>query len=154
MALPNAERALGPMEFRFTDPDDIGKFGEGWFIFSEGDLLRKPARELIELETELGMPIVHLMNGFRAGTVLGDTAAAWYGVRAMDPARAGEFDAFNPISMMIEWRAAPGKSEAAPAATPEPLGSDSPIAGASPNTNSETPATVVLQTLPIVGSGT
>jgi hypothetical protein len=143
----SAERALPPMEFRFTDADDIGKYGDGWFTFDEGYWLRRPARELIELETELGTPLIYVLNGSRSSTAFGDTAAAWLGVRITDPARAGEFDSFNPLVMTIEWRKAEGKAPAAPAATPE-----LPVAGRSPSTTSETPATVVLQNLPIAGS--
>lgn len=152
MAPTNMIKALDPLEFRFTDPDDAGKFGDGWFVYSEADIMRKPARELIELEVAMGLAIVSVMNGMRQGSVIGDTAATWIAVREVDPARAGEFDAFNPITMAIEWRAAEGKAPAAEAAsTPEPQDSGLPVAGHQPDTTSGRTDTVVLQVLPISG---
>lgn len=99
-----AEDAMGPVECRFTDPQDVDKYGDNWYRYSEEDLIRKPARELIVLERQLGMPIADVMNGMRMSTVLGDTAAAWLAVRAVDAERAGEFREFNPLTMLILWR--------------------------------------------------
>lgn len=150
MAPTNMIKALPPIEFRFTDPDDAGKFGDGWFVYSETDIMRKPARELIELEVAMGLAIVSVMNGMRQGSVIGDTAAAWIGVRETDLARAGEFDAFNPITMAIEWRDPPGKAPAArPAATPEPPELSLPEIGPRHDTTSAQTDTVILQSLPI-----
>jgi hypothetical protein len=154
MPMSNADRAMDPLEFRFTDAEDIGKYGEGWFVFDEGYWLRLRARDLIELETMLGVPIVHMMNGFRSSTSLGDTAAAWLGVRAVDPARAGDFDEFNPLTNTIEWRKVkPGKAPA-PEATPEPQESTLPTESLLLPMTSGTPATVVLPSMPIAESAT
>lgn len=101
-----AQEAMGPAEFRFTDPQDIELYGPGWYRYSEGDLIRTPARQLIEIEAELGMPLVDVMNGMRMSTILGDTAAAWLGVREANAALAGPFDEFNPLVMLITWRKA------------------------------------------------
>lgn len=155
MATPNALRAIGPVWFRFTDPEDQGKYGDGWYRYSEEKILRLHARDLIELETALGIPIVSLMNGFRASTVLGDTAAAWIGVRDTDPARAGDFDEFNPITMMIEWSKAepePGPKDEVPGYMPVQEELPLPTPEPSQSTNSGKTDTVALQTLPIVGS--
>lgn len=155
MATPNALRALGPVWFRFTDPADMAKYGDRWYEYHESKVLRQNARTLIALETDLGMPLVAVMNGFRASTVLGDTAAAWMGVRAVDQERAGDFDQFAPITMMIEWsRTAPepGPKDEAPASMPEPVESYLPTDGSSESTNSGTTDTVVLSSMPIAGS--
>lgn len=105
--------ALSDVEFRFTEPEDVAKYGDRWFRYSEKDLIRKPALELAMLEMDLQMTVVAVMNGMRMSTVLGDTAAAWLGVRAADPKLAGEFSAFNPRTMLIEWREAADDPEAA-----------------------------------------
>lgn len=155
MATPNALKALPPVWFRFTDENDKGKYGDGWFKYDESSILLKSARELISLETDLGMPIVAVMNGFRESTVLGDTAIAWLGVRDRDPAMAGDFDQFDPITMMIEWvKENPepeGKSEP-PASTPAPVVSDSPTPTDSDSETSVQTATVILPIMPITES--
>jgi hypothetical protein len=151
-------QALDPVEFQFGELDQL-TYGNGWYRYAEADLIRLPARTLIELEGALGMPIVDVMNGMRMSTVLGDTAAAWLGVREVDPKLAGPFDQFNPITMLIKWRKAvdEGKDQGATAvdptqsapATPEPGADGSPIAGQSHQGTSGQPDTVILQTLPI-----
>jgi hypothetical protein len=141
-------RALPPADFRFTDPGDQGKFGDRWFTYDEAAWLRLPARELIMLEADLGMTLVSAMNGFRMSSVLGDTAVTWLGVRALDPALAGEFDAYNPITMAIEWRAhvePEGKDEPA---TDGPVDSGTPVAGSLPPTISGQTDTVALPIWP------
>ena len=153
MGKPTALRALPKIWFRFTDEEDQGKYGDGWFCYDESAVLRQRARVQIALETALGMPLVSVMNGFRQDTILGDTAAAWLAVRAVDPARAGDFDEFNPITTLIEWTgddpAPVGKGEAPPESSP--VSEQLPLltAGRSPNTTSEKTDTVILQTSPI-----
>lgn len=148
--------ALSDVEFRFTHPDDTIRFGDRWFRYSEKGLIRKPAVELAMLEMDLQMSIVAVMNGMRMSTVLGDTAAAWLGVRATDLKLAGEFSAFNPKTMLIEWReatddpeaASEGKDQSSPAPTSSPteepsapvalLGpEDSPVSPSLPGMGSE-----------------
>jgi len=155
----DARTALDPVEFQFTDPDDVTRYGDRWYRYSERDLIRLPARSLIQLEDELGMPIVDVMNGMRLSTILGDTAAAWLGVRAEDPGLAGTFDAFNPITLMINWRKAvdQGKEQGTTekeAIPPEPVtpalpGDFYPDPGPWRRETSDPAPTVTLQTLPI-----
>lgn len=143
-------RALPPADFRFTDPDDVGKFGDRWFTYDEAAHLRLPAHELIVLEADLGMTMVSAMNGFRMSSALGDTVVTWLGVRAADLALAGEFDAFNPITMAVEWRAhVPEPEGKAEPATLGPVDSGIPVAGHQPPTILETTDTVVLQSMPL-----
>jgi hypothetical protein len=154
-----ARKALNPVEFRFSDPADVEKYGDRWFRYSELEIMRLPARELIELEGMLGMPIPDMMNGMRMSSILGDTAGAWLGVRAVDEKLAGDFDSFNPITMLIEWRPAvdegkdqaPTESATAPDAPATPPVEGIGFLEASPSKaeTSETPPTVTLSTLPI-----
>jgi hypothetical protein len=160
MSKPNALRALDPLEFRFTDPEDVAKYGDRWYPYDEGRYLRLRAREQIALEGSLGMPLVSVMNGFRSSTGLGETACAWLGVRSVNPVLAGDFDDFNPLTNMIEWRdALEGKAEPAAEGTqpepapelpvmPPPADPDSPMAGRSPYMTSAPMDTVVLPNLP------
>lgn len=153
MGKPTALRALPRIWFRFTDPEDQGKYGDGWFCYDESTILRQRAREQIALEGTLGMPLVAVMNGFRQDTILGDTAAAWLAVRAIDPARAGDFDEFNPITTLIEWSgndpAPAGKGEAPSEPTPGAVVLPLPMPVPSVTMISEKTDTVALQTSPI-----
>lgn len=155
MSLPNALRALPTTWFRFRNEADRDKYGDRWFKYDESSVLLRSARELISLETDLGMPLVAVMNGFRESTVLGDTAVAWIAMRDVDPAIAGEFDKFDPVSMMIEWvqenPEPEGKSDP-PANTPEPVDSDSQMDTDSDTGTSVQTATVILPVMPISGS--
>src|SRR5687767_4881665 len=99
----DASQALGPVKFRFTDPEDIKLYGERWYTFDESELIRMRARDLITLEQEMGMPVVDVMNGARMHSTLGDLGAAWIGVRAADPKVAGPFEDFNPLTLAITW---------------------------------------------------
>jgi hypothetical protein len=160
MSKPNALRAMDPLEFRFTDPQDVATYGDGWYVYDEAAFLRLRARDLIEIEGTLGMSLVAVMNGMRASTTLGDTAAAWLALRAAGKTKvAGDFDDFNPVTNLIEWREAEGKAEAPEATEPEPVPEqqdmqppqdpDFPMAGHYPSTTSDPTDTVVLQNLPI-----
>lgn len=154
------QEAMDPVEFRFTYSEDIELYGDGWYLYSEVDLIRLPARELIELEGQLGMPLPDVMNGMRLSTVLGDTAASWLGVRAARADLAGPFDEFNPRTMLITWRkATPGKDQEPMApeetepAMPELEGAD--FLGPDPRLprRSDLADTVVLSTSPTSGYG-
>lgn len=151
----NAIRALDPIWLRFTDPEDVEKYGDRWFKYDEGAILRLRADKLIALETDLGMPLVSLMNGFRGNSALGDTAAAWLAVRSVNFSLAGDFDTFTPVTMAIEWTGSdpePAPKEESPEPMPPPVDSSSQTSASSPNTTSETTDTVVLQSLPLAES--
>ena len=156
-----ASEAMPAVEFQFTDPDDVAKYGDGWYRFSERDLIRRRARDLIQLEAELGMPIIDAMNGGRASTALGDLACTWIGVREVDPKLAGPFDEYNPLVMQVTWRKAQEVDEGKAEDRTEPAGTETatpePAAEASPRLAESGPAasvptdTVALQTLPVAG---
>jgi hypothetical protein len=160
MSKPNALRALDPLEYRFTDPEDAAKYGDGWYVYDESYWLRLRARDLIAMEGRLGMSLTSVMNGMRANTTLGDTAAAWLGlIAAGKTTTAGEFDDFNPVTNLIEWQEYEGKAEPVAEVTPpEPAPAqpdthpledpDLPMAGRYRSTTSGPMDTVVLQNLP------
>ncbi len=140
-----AEDALGPTRFRFTHPDDVAKYGDGWYRYSEADLINMSARALVMLEAKLGMPVVTVMNGMRMTSALGDLGASWIGVRNADPELAGEFNEYEPHVLAIVWRAETedeGKEQAGP---PSP-GSVQP-----PAENSAPEPLVTLPILPVAG---
>lgn len=141
----DASQALGPVMFRFTDPEDVELYGDRWYCHNESKLIRMRARDLIALESLMGMPIVDAMNGARMHTTLGDLAAAWLGVRAYDPDLAGEFEEFNPLTLAITWAnpADVDPEEVNKGKAPEPE-TDS-----APPTTSAPADTVILPTLPI-----
>lgn len=93
---------IGPMEVRFTEPADVEKYGADWYTYDELAIVTRPARELVALEMELGVPLASVLDGFRASTVLGDLAAAWLAYRAAG--NALPFAEFNPAIMLAEWR--------------------------------------------------
>jgi hypothetical protein len=151
MSKPNALKALDPLNFRFTDPEDVKKYGDRWYTYDEASILRLRARDLIDLEGEIGTPMVAVMNGMRASTTLGDTAAAWLGVRAMSTDLAGPFDDFNPITNLIEWQDASEGKEVAPVATEPAPDTAIPTAGPYVSTTSAPMDTVILPSLPVAG---
>lgn len=137
----DASQALGPVMFRFTDPQDVELYGDRWFRYDESEIIRMRARDLIALEVQMGTAMVNVMNGARAHSTLGDLGAAWLGVRAADPNLAGEFEKFNPVTLAITW-ANPDEVDEGKAPEPE---TDSA------STTISVPAdTVTLPTLPIV----
>lgn len=148
-----ASEVWPPLEFRFTEPVDVELYGADWYVYSEADLIRKPARELVELEGQVGMPIVDVMNGARMRTVLGNLAAVWIGVRATAPDLAADFDDFSPLIMLVDWRPAEGKAKAGTEpepATPELPATGSPDQSPSRPESSEPTDLVALPTSPVV----
>jgi hypothetical protein len=145
-------KALGPVEFRFTQPEDIALYGDRWYRYAEADLIRTPARELVALEAALGMPLPDVMNGMRMSTVLGDLAAAWIGVRAYDPKLAGPFNDFNPMALSLTWRAEKVDEGKDPSTdTPSPLADGSPQPDLSQPVTSDPTASVALSNMPVAG---
>ena len=142
-------KALDPLECRFTDPQDVAKYGERWYTYDESTIVRMKAKELIKLESEIGYPLVSALNGYRRATVFGETFAAWYAVRLYDAELAGDFEEFEPFSLGIIWRIPEEKEE---------KGKDGSVAtqelslASLPHTNSVKTDTVALPVLPVAGS--
>ncbi len=157
----DASEVVGAVEFQFQDPEDQARYGDRWYRYAEEDLIRLPASKLIELESELGMPVVDVMNAMRRHSTLGDLGVAWIGVRAVNPVLAGDFDSFNPMTLAIRWRPATevivGKDQGSTALevtpdaedTPPPPVESYPDLAQWDSGPSDQPHTVVLQTLPI-----
>lgn len=131
---------LKPLRFRFTHPEDVSLFSDGWYVYNEQRISEMPARVLADLESELNMPLIDVMNGVRDSTVMGDLGASWLGVK-LDMDERGEkcppFADFNVHTMLMDWEAAPeseGKDEAP----------------ASPSSDSMPTPTAALPTLPAV----
>jgi hypothetical protein len=101
----NKKALLAPLQVRFTEPADVEQYGDGWFTYDELALVTTPARDLMRLEAELGVPLVDVMRGVRESSVLGDTAAAWVALRQSGADIA--FEGFSPAIMLAEWRKAP-----------------------------------------------
>src|SRR3954471_24014509 len=91
------------MDVRFTAPEDVEKYGDGWIgPYDELDLIMLPARKLIEIESELGTPIAVVMRGVRRGSALGELGAAWLALRGAGKVVA--FDDFDPLIKLAQWR--------------------------------------------------
>jgi hypothetical protein len=155
---------LKPLQIRFTEPADIEAYGDDWHTYDELDLVTRPARDLIRLEAEIGITLVDAMRGVREDSALGNTVCAWLAVRAGGSNVA--FAEFSPAIMLAQWRTRPEDEEvpkedlgAVLLPTPEDLASEAPefLETAPPRAATATgtvpAATVVLQTMPVVGSG-
>jgi hypothetical protein len=116
-----ARSFLAPLRYRFTHPDDVERYGEDWYVYSEHLITHMPGRRLAEIEAELGMPIIDMMNGVRASDSMADLAAAWLGVK-MDADRSEKcppFLEFDAYTMLIDWERVPedeGKALSPPSA--------------------------------------
>ena len=111
---------LKPLQFRFTDPQDIADYGDRWWTYDESAIIGHRARALMLLEQEIGVPIANVMDGVRASSVFGDMAGTWIALK-LDPEfgdKAPDFEDYDPIVMAIKWRPLPtedlepGKEEA------------------------------------------
>lgn len=100
------------MRFKFTEPADVQAYGDGWWIYDEAAIVRRPARELVRLETEIGMVLSAIMNGMRDDSVMGTLAGTWIAIRLADPDIAGPFDAYSPIVMLTDWSKVPDEAKA------------------------------------------
>jgi len=98
---------LKAWRFRFTEPVDQEKYGDGWFLWDEAAAIRLPARQLIELEGEIGIRMARVIDLARVSATVGDLAAAWLAVRAADPELAGTYADFNPLIAFTDWELAP-----------------------------------------------
>lgn len=160
----NKQALLAPLQVRFTEDKDVGQWGSDWYVYDELALVTTPARDLMRLEAELGVPLVDVMEGVRSSSVLGDTGAAWLALRM-----AGvdiTFLEFSPAIMLAEWRKRPdevdeGKDPGAVSLpTPEDLASEAPAFSetapdSTPIYSGTAPVdTVVLPTMPVAGSHT
>lgn len=108
------EQILRPQRFRFTDEADIKLYGDRWYVYDEAAIVRLPARDLIKLETALGMRLPTVMNGVRGDTALGALGASWLAVHLVDPDAAGKFEDYSPLIMFTEWEQVPAEEDGGP----------------------------------------
>lgn len=126
-------RAWLRLQFTFTHPDDVAKFGDQPFLYDERELAGLPARELADLEEQFNMSIVDVINGIRDNRALADLYATWWALR--DFADRPALVDYSPHTVMIEWGAAPeegpGKEKASrpilSANLPDPTSEDAPM---------------------------
>lgn len=93
-------RLLPAMRFRPAEPDRE-RYGDGWTTYDEAALTRQPARELIAIEREIGMPILDMLTRARQGHVDATLAATWVARRlagAVEP-----YDQYDPLVLLMEW---------------------------------------------------
>lgn len=106
------------LEFRFGTDEDRAAYGDGWLAYDEAALIRRPARDLMRFEGEIGAPLVDVLNGVRSDSVFGDTCAAWLALRLAGGDVA--FADFSPTIMLTEWRLMEDEQGKAPTPEPEP----------------------------------
>lgn len=105
------ESLLPPLRFRFTEPDDVKAYGDGWYVYDESEIVRLPFRRLVALEAEVGK-LADVMNGVRGDTIAGTAASVWLAVHLADADLAGKFADFDPVVLLLDW------DEATPEADP------------------------------------
>lgn len=153
------DELLPPLEFRFTEPQDIALYGEEWITYSELAIVTAPNRTLIAWEAEIGAALPAVMDGQREDSIFGNTGAAWLGLCLSG--RHVPFAEFSPVTMLIEWRTKDveaGKDQPAESSPPTPEDSPTPqpsaVSGSATSASGTTPpATVVLPIMPAVSAG-
>lgn len=114
------------IRFRFDAEEDVAKYGDGWWVWDEGELTRLPGRELIPLEEAVDMPLVEVIRGTRKGSTVATMAAMWIAMhRAGNPVA---WDDFSPLVLITTWEAVPldESPDSGEAPTPEPHSSPTP----------------------------
>lgn len=135
---------LADLEFRFTEPEDMEKYGDDWFTYSELDIATLPSRRQIQLEQIIDSPIAAVMDGIRASSTFGDLAGTWIALTLAG--RDIPWSSYNPKVMLAEWRTKElGKSAEVAVPTSEPATSET-IDTAGTQTDM-----VVLQPMPTAG---
>ncbi len=107
------------LQFRFTEPADVQTYGDRWWVYDEAAIVRRPARELVKLEVEIGMALPAVINQMRDDLVMGTLAGTWLAIRLADPDIAGPFDVYSPVVLLTEWSKVPEPDE--PKADLDPL---------------------------------
>lgn len=124
------------MRFRFTEPEDVEKYGSDWHVYDELSILRQSARTQMGLEVQMGISIADAFRGFRRSTTLGELAAAWLALRL--EGKEFPFSEFDPMIHLTEWEEIPA----------EELGKEQPSIEALPT---QEMVTVSLPIMPVAG---
>ena len=105
---------LPPMRFR-PCADDQAQYGGGWTVYDESALTRLPARELVEIEQQIGMSLLAMLRRHRDGYVDGALAATWVARRlsGVDEPYAD----YQPLVLLMDWEPLPAGDVDPPAQT-------------------------------------
>ncbi|HEY9418157.1 MAG TPA: hypothetical protein VIQ30_25640 [Pseudonocardia sp.] len=114
-------KLLPPIRFRFAE-DDQAEYGDGWTVYDESALLRVPARELVEIERQIGMGVLTMMRRARQNFTDANLAAMWVSRRLAGDERA--FAEFQPLVMLANWEPVDGGDADPPAPTSSPAPSE------------------------------
>lgn len=115
-------RLLPPIRFQFC-ADDRAEYGDGWTVYDESTLLRIPARELVDIERQIGMPVLVMMQRARQNYTDANQAAMWVARRAAGDQRP--FAEFQPLVLLADWEPVPDAGDVdppAPNSSPSPSG--------------------------------
>ncbi|MEU4589993.1 hypothetical protein [Micromonospora aurantiaca (nom. illeg.)] len=111
-----------PLRFRFH-PDDHAEYGDAWTTYDEAALVRLPARELADIEREIGMSVRSMIGRSRQGFANADLAQTWVARRLADP-DVRPFAEWNPMVLLVDWEELP--APAGDVDPPEPPSSPAP----------------------------
>lgn len=109
---------LKPWRVRLTDPDDIARYGDRWWLYDEAAIMRLPVAELRAIEAQIyPIRLKGAMEDNRESGVTGELIALWIAMRvAADPEHpAPAFADFTPLIMLADWQRVPDE-EADPGA--------------------------------------
>lgn len=101
---------LKPWRVRLTDPGDVARYGDRWWIYDEAAVMRLPVDELRAIETQIyPVRLKAAIDDNRESGVTGELIALWVSMRmAADPERpAPAFADFKPLIMLAEWQRVP-----------------------------------------------
>ncbi|MGA4726295.1 hypothetical protein ACPB67_02645 [Micromonospora taraxaci] len=110
------------VRFRLHE-DDHERYGADWYVYDESAVLRVPARELIEIERQIGVTVLTMLNRSRQDFADGNLAVMWVARRLAGVVEP--FAEFTPLVMLAEWERLPAADVDPPA---QPL-SPSPVEG-------------------------
>lgn len=110
-------RLLPPVRFRLAE-DDHEQYGSDWYVHDESAVMRIPARDLIEIERQVGMTLLTMLNRSRQDFADGNLGAMWVARRLAGVDET--FDEFTPLVMLAEWERLPAGDVNPPAQPPSP----------------------------------
>lgn len=101
---------LKPWRVRVTDPDDVARYGDRWWLYDEAAIMRLPVDELRAIEAEIyPVRLKAAMQDNREDGLTGELVAVWVAMRmAADPEHpAPAFADFKPLIMLADWQRVP-----------------------------------------------
>ena len=116
-------KLLPPMRFRFHE-DDRERYGSDWWVYDEAALVRVPARQLVEIEEQIGMGVRDMLLGVRTNLTLANLASMWVArrlaghlVKRGDQMVAEPFEGFEPLVWLADWEPVPATDDVDPPAS-------------------------------------